>query len=190
MKKFNDSRFLPRKTLTSLLPDLYFVVNRILLPWYMFHSWTFNFKEFSMCTGSAPTASEHSSLNCTEDHFPGYGPWVYFYFFLILVYIIYWVFLSLWHNFLQRKNCFSCQVRNIVLKVVSYLIMTYDQWVHIIRNDNWHFLAETRASLLGNLLKNPMQFRRPQFDFWFGRMLWRRNRPLTPVFFRLPWWFR
>ena len=74
MKKFNDSRFLPRKTLTSLLPDLYFVVNRILLPRYMFHSWTFNFKEFSMCTGSAPTASEHSSLNCMEDHFSGHGP--------------------------------------------------------------------------------------------------------------------
>ena len=35
-----------------------------------------------MCTGSAPTASEHSSLNCMEDHFPGHDPWVYFYFFL------------------------------------------------------------------------------------------------------------
>ena len=121
-------------------------------------------------------------------------PWslslFFFYFFLILVYIIYWVFLSLWHNFLQRKNCFTCQVWNIVLKVVSYLIMTYDQWVHILRNDNWHFLAETRASLGGNLLKNMMQCRRPQFDFWLRRMLWRRNRPLTPVFFRLPCWFR
>ena len=190
MKKFNDSRFLPRKTLTSLLPHLYFVVNRILLPQYMFHSWTFNFKEFSMCTGSAPTASEHSSLNCMEDHFPGHSPWVYFYFFLILVYTIYWVFLSLWHDFLQRKICFSCQVWNIVLKVVSYLIMTYDQWVHIIRNDNWHFLAETSTSLVGNLLKNLMPCRRPQFDFWFGRMLWRSNGPLTPVFSRFPWWFR
>ena len=98
--------------------------------------------------------------------------------------------LSLWHNFLQRKICFSCQVCNIVLKVVSYLIMTYDQWVHIIRNDNWHFLAETSTSLVGNLLKNLMPCRRPQFDFWFGRMLWRSNGPLTPVFFRLPWWFR
>ena len=58
------------------LPHLYFVVNRILLSWYMFQSWIFHFKEISVCTGSAPTSSEHSSQNCMKGHFSGYGPWV------------------------------------------------------------------------------------------------------------------
>ena len=135
MKKFNDSRFLPRKTLTSLLPDLYFVVNRILLPWYMFHSWTFNFKEFSMCIGFVPTASEHSSLNCMEDHFPGYGPWVYFYVFLILVYIIYWVFYHYGIIFFKEKFLFflSCMKHH----TESCLLFNHDIWSVSPHNKEW-----------------------------------------------------
>ena len=41
------------------------------------------------------------------------------------------------------------------------------------------------SSLVAQLVKNP-QCRRPWFDFWAGKILWRRNRLPTPVFLGFP----
>ena len=38
------------------------------------------------------------------------------------------------------------------------------------------------ASLVAHLVKNPLQCRRPKFDPWVGKIPWRRERLLTPVF--------
>ena len=43
-------------------------------------------------------------------------------------------------------------------------------------------LGENGASLIAQLVKNPLQCRRPQFDSWVGRIHWRRERLPTPVF--------
>ena len=43
-----------------------------------------------------------------------------------------------------------------------------------------------RASLVAQLVKNPLQCRRPQFNSWFGKILWRRDRLPTPVFLGFP----
>ena len=38
------------------------------------------------------------------------------------------------------------------------------------------------ASLVAQLVKNPLQCGRPGFDPWVGKIPWRRERPPTPVF--------
>ena len=38
------------------------------------------------------------------------------------------------------------------------------------------------GSLVAQLVKNPPQWGRPGFDHWVGMTPWRRERPLTPVF--------
>ena len=38
------------------------------------------------------------------------------------------------------------------------------------------------ASLLAQLVKNPLQCGRPEFDPWVGKIPWRRERLPTPVF--------
>ena len=38
------------------------------------------------------------------------------------------------------------------------------------------------ASLIAQLVKNPPAMRRPQFDFWVGKIPWRTERLPTPVF--------
>ena len=43
-----------------------------------------------------------------------------------------------------------------------------------------------RASLIAQLVKNPLQCRRPCFDSWVVKICWRRNRLPTPVFFGFP----
>ena len=42
------------------------------------------------------------------------------------------------------------------------------------------------ASLVAQLVKNPLQCRRPQFDSWVGKICWRRDRLPTPVFLGFP----
>ena len=38
------------------------------------------------------------------------------------------------------------------------------------------------AFLIAQLVKNHLQCRRPRFNFWVGRIHWRRDRLPTPVF--------
>ena len=38
------------------------------------------------------------------------------------------------------------------------------------------------ASLVAQLIKNPMAMHRPEFDPWVGKIPWRRERLPTPVF--------
>ena len=40
--------------------------------------------------------------------------------------------------------------------------------------------------LMAQTVKNPPQCRRPQFDSWVGKILWRRDRLPTPVFLGFP----
>ena len=42
------------------------------------------------------------------------------------------------------------------------------------------------ASLVAQLVKNPLQCRRPWFDSWVGKISWRRDRLPTSVLFGLP----
>ena len=42
------------------------------------------------------------------------------------------------------------------------------------------------ASLLAQLVKNPLQCRRPQFYSWVGKIPWRKDRLLTSAFMGLP----
>ena len=43
-------------------------------------------------------------------------------------------------------------------------------------------LSIFRASLAAQLVRICLQCRRPQFNFWVGKMCWRRGRLSTPVF--------
>ena len=43
-----------------------------------------------------------------------------------------------------------------------------------------------RASLVAQLVKNPLQCRRPQFNSWVRKIPWRRDRLPTPVFLGFP----
>ena len=42
------------------------------------------------------------------------------------------------------------------------------------------------ASLIAHLVKNPLQCRRPPFDSWVGKIRWRRDRLIIPVFLGFP----
>ena len=42
------------------------------------------------------------------------------------------------------------------------------------------------AYLVAQLVKNPLQCRRPQFDSWVGKICWRRYRLPTPIFLGFP----
>ena len=42
------------------------------------------------------------------------------------------------------------------------------------------------TSLITQLVKIHLQCRRPWLDFWVGKILWRRDRPPTPVFLSFP----
>ena len=42
------------------------------------------------------------------------------------------------------------------------------------------------TSLITQLVKIHLQCRRAQFDSWVGKILWRRDRPPTPVFLSFP----
>ena len=42
------------------------------------------------------------------------------------------------------------------------------------------------ASLIIQLVKNPPAMQRPRFNFWVGKIRWRRDRLPTPVFLGLP----
>ena len=42
------------------------------------------------------------------------------------------------------------------------------------------------ASLIAQLVKNPPECRRPQFDSWVRKIRWRRDRLPTPVFLGFP----
>ena len=44
----------------------------------------------------------------------------------------------------------------------------------------------TVTFLVAQLVKNPPQCRRPQFDFWARKIHWRRYRLPTPVFLGFP----
>ena len=48
-------------------------------------------------------------------------------------------------------------------------------WVGYTLQDSW-------ASLVAQLVRIRLQFGRPGFDPWVGKSPWRRERPLTPVF--------
>ena len=50
----------------------------------------------------------------------------------------------------------------------------------------WHTLAPIRASLIAPLAKTLPANRRPQFDPWFGKIPWRRDRLPTSVFLGFP----
>ena len=43
-----------------------------------------------------------------------------------------------------------------------------------------------RVSLIAQLVKNPLLWRRPQFDSWVWKIRWRRDRLPTPVFVGFP----
>ena len=47
-------------------------------------------------------------------------------------------------------------------------------------------LGENAASLIAQLIKNPLQCRRPWFDSWIRRIFWRRDSLPTPVFLAFP----
>ena len=47
-------------------------------------------------------------------------------------------------------------------------------------------LGENGASLIAQLIKNPLQCRRPQFDSWIRRIFWRRDSLPTPVSLAFP----
>ena len=42
------------------------------------------------------------------------------------------------------------------------------------------------ASLIAQLVKNPLAMKETQFNFWVGKTPWRRDRLPTPVFLGLP----
>ena len=42
-------------------------------------------------------------------------------------------------------------------------------------------IKQIRASLIAQLVKNPLQCRRPQFHSWLGKIPWKRDRLSTPV---------
>ena len=44
------------------------------------------------------------------------------------------------------------------------------------------YVSYCRASQVTQLVKNPLQCRRPGFNHWVGRILWRRKQLPTPVF--------
>ena len=46
--------------------------------------------------------------------------------------------------------------------------------------------TDVRASLVGQLVKNPLSRRRPRFSSWVGKISWRRDRLPTPVFMGFP----
>ena len=43
------------------------------------------------------------------------------------------------------------------------------------------------ASLIAQLVNNPLQCRRPRFDTWVGKIRWRGDRLPTPVFLDYPY---
>ena len=43
-----------------------------------------------------------------------------------------------------------------------------------------------KASLIAQLVKNPPAMQEIRFDFWVGKILWRRDRLPTPVFLGFP----
>ena len=45
----------------------------------------------------------------------------------------------------------------------------------------------TKASLVAQLVRIHLQCRRPQFDSWVGKILWRRDRSPIPVFLGFPY---
>ena len=47
-------------------------------------------------------------------------------------------------------------------------------------------LEGTHASLITQLVKNRLRCRRPRFNSWVRKMLWRRDRLPTPVFLGFP----
>ena len=42
------------------------------------------------------------------------------------------------------------------------------------------------ASLIAQLVKNPLAMQETQFNFWVGKTPWRRDRLPTPVFLGFP----
>ena len=76
----------------------------------------------------------------------------------------------------------------LVAQMVKNLLATQETWVQSL---GWKDPLEkgkaTHASILGlpwwlSWLRICLQYRRPWFDPWVGKILWRRERLPTPVF--------
>ena len=58
-------------------------------------------------------------------------------------------------------------------------------WLHMLRTILKYY-SWVRASLIAQLVKNPPAMQEPQFDSWVGKICWRRDKLLTPVFLGFP----
>ena len=67
----------------------------------------------------------------------------------------------------------------------SLLLETFLGWL-LIRAENTLRQLEQCASLVAQLVENPPQCRRSQFDSWVGKIPWRRDRLPTLVFLGFP----
>ena len=53
-------------------------------------------------------------------------------------------------------------------------------------NNNWHYYYNIWASLIAQLVRIHLQYRRPWCDSWVGKIQWRRDSLPTPVFLGFP----
>ena len=64
-------------------------------------------------------------------------------------------------------------------------VLCGSHWLHLLRTILKYY-SWVRASLIAQLVKNPPAMQEPQFDSWVGKIYWRRDRLLTPVFLGFP----
>ena len=55
-----------------------------------------------------------------------------------------------------------------------------ENWTHLLKKLVFVYI------LIAQLVKNPPAMQRPRFNFWVGKIRWRRDRLPTPVFLGLP----
>ena len=82
---------------------------------------------------------------------------------------------------LYRGSLFSPPSTTLV---VSCLFDSHPNRCEVISYFDLHFPDE--AFLVAQPVKNLLQYRRPRFDSWVGKIPWQRDRPPTPVFFGFP----
>ena len=82
---------------------------------------------------------------------------------------------------LYRGSLFSPPSTTLV---VSCLFDSHPNRCEVISYFDLHFPDE--AFLVAQPVKNLLQYRRPRFDSWVGKIPWQRDRPPTPVFFDFP----